>query len=404
MNRKISIIGLSMLIFGLIIVPGFTADMNQSDSGGKTFGCGSVGEVSNVDLDDWLDEDRVSHVYFTEGPGLGMEGRKSDKEAWGKMSYTFCGEPSHFVFNGHGFSKEPAEYALVYLDTITYDDRSTEQVVGILGTAWSNSGGNVHIKGAFDGELDTVKVFLAYPDGLGDGSLDREDVVLIGDDPISYALDCIGQGVCDGNVFSAKFEAVEAVPVEPSGPVVEQLSVDDLSGMAIFFVGPYGEQIYYKLTADNLGAMISSAFIRVQKTGTPDDPILDQRLVQIYPAEMDLNLPGHDFMAIGVINADDRFNTAVLGTTDPVGSLIRGFNAGLTYATLLNEEGAMVAMGMIEEADCDALRDLWDFHFGNWDCDDDYDHCDDYDDDDCDDYDDDGCDDYYDNCQTPDVT
>jgi len=268
MNRKISIIGLSMLIFGLIIVPGFTADMNQGDSPGKTFGCGSAGTISSIDSD------------------------------------------------------------------VDSDDQ-----------------------------------------------------------------ECMIPDVCDGNVFWANFEAVEDTSGVSSDPVSESLSEEGLTGTVIFFVSPYGDEIYYKLTADNTGT-ISEAYIRIREAGD----IADQRLVQIYPSEMDLNLPGHDFMAIGVINADDRFNTAVLGTTDPVGSLIRGFNAGLTYATLLNEEGAMVAMGMIEEADCDALRDLWDFHFGNRDCDDDYDHCDDYDDDDCDDYDDDDCDDYDDNCQSPDMT
>ena len=115
---------------------------------------------------------------------------------------------------------------------------------------------------------------------------------------------------------------------------------------------------------DNAGT-ISQAYIRIKETGE----IADDRLVQIFPAEMDLSLlPGHDFMAFGVINADDRFNTAVLGTSDPVGSLVRGFNAGLTYATLLDDEETTITRGVIEPADCDALRDLWDLHFGDLGC------------------------------------
>jgi hypothetical protein len=350
MNRKISIIGLSLLIFGLIIVPGFTADMNQSDSS-KTFGCGSAGPVSDVDLDDWDDDDdclesgNTAQVYFE----LGNEStpQKNDKPAWGKMCYTFCGPEFNFVFNGHGFAKDDdTNYLLIYQDPMDF-------TYHLLGEGSPNNGGNLHIKGKKILEnFQEAAVFVAKEeDDLCDPRTEMcdrpsETPALIGTDTISYTADCTSDGgTCDGNVYSAP------------------LSGDAVSGGVIFAVGPSGEEIYYKMAVDNAGT-ISEAYIRIMETGD----IGDQRLVQIYPAEMDLNLPGHDFMALGVINADDRFTTGVLGTTDPVGSLIRAFNAGLTYVNVLGPEETILANGAIEPADCDALRDLWDLHFGDWVC------------------------------------
>ena len=371
MHRKISIIGLSVLILGLIIVPGFTADMDQGDSS-KTFGCGSLDPVSSVDLgdlDDWQDGDdcldnaNAAQVYFEQAAGLTEQ--KNQKDAWAKMCYTLCGPEFSFVFNGHGFSKDDeTTYLLMYQDPMDFSYH-------LLGTGSPNNGGNLHIKGSEIIEnFQEALVFVAKDEeDLCDertGICDRpsEAAALIGTDTINYTVDCIQDGgSCDGNIFAA--DLVRETPPDTAEPLEEATP----SGKAIFVVGPSGEEIFYKLTADNLGAMVSSAFIRIQETGTEADPIPDQRLVQIFPAEMDLSLlPGHDFMAFGVINADDRLNTAVLGTTDPIGSLVRGFNAGLTYVNVLGPEGGALVNGAITPADCDALRDLWDLHMGDWGC------------------------------------
>lgn len=372
MNRKISIFGLSILILGLIIVPGFTADMDQGDSG-KTFGCGNVSSVSDVDLDDrddWKDGDdceggeNFAQVRFEQGPGL--TDTKNDLTAFGTMCYSFCGPEFEFVFNGHHFPKrDDTLYALMFQDPMDFSYH-------LLGTGSPNNGGNLHIKGKniLENFQEAVVFLVEYEEGLCDRdymcSRPSNAAAMVGTETISYAVDCAmgpGDGSCDGNIFSA--DLARNTPPE----TVEPLEDPAPSGKAIFVVGPSGEEIFYKLTADNLGAMVSSAYIRIQKTGTEDDPIEDQRLVQIFPVEMDLSsLPGHEFMAFGVINADDRLNTAVLGTTDPVGSLVRAFNAGLTYVNVLGPEGGPLISGTIDSADCDALRDLWDLHMGDWGC------------------------------------
>lgn len=369
MNRKFSIFGLSALILGLIIVPGFTADMNQGDSSGKTFGCGSVAPVSNADLDDMYDGDGCDggdnfvQVRFVQGEGLTET--KNDLEAFGTMCYSFCGPEFEFVFNGHHFTKDDdATYLLMLQDPADFSYH-------LLGSGTPNNGGNLHIKGKMILEnFQEAVVFLSeYEEGLcdRDGLCDRPSgpAAMIGVDTISYNTDCVPDGgTCDAEIFSADLTE----PVPPDTTVTRQEEAIT-SGKAIFIVDPSGEEIFYKLVADNLAATVSSVFIRIQDTGTETDPIPDQRLVQIFPSEMDLSLlPGHEFMAIGVINADDRMNTAVLGTTDPVGSLIRGFNAGLTYVNVLGPEGGILVSGTIDQADCDALRDLWELHVGNWGC------------------------------------
>ncbi len=332
MKGKISVTVLAVMILGLIIVPGFTAIDDNMDTG-KTFGCGK-----SSGWDDDRDDERTATLYFTAVEGA--EG-KNDNAPWGEMDYTFCGEPSKFVFNGHNLKRDMG-YTLIWEASIP-DTMDTPMIEAYPAT--SNHGGNVHIKDAFPAmDLAMIEFYL-----VENGT---KNLVLVGDEPISYSLMCEEVPVeCPEGIYAADL-------AELDGGTAEEVAA---SGKALFLTGPSGEEIYYKLMADGAGSVID-AYIRIAETGS----IEDQRLVQIYPSEMDLNLMGHDFMALGVINADDRFNTAVLGTADPVGGLIRAFNAGLAYV----EMGGL--SGEILSADCEELRDLWETHLLLWDgmCDD----------------------------------
>jgi len=354
MNRKISIIGLSLLIFGLIIVPGFTADMSQGDSS-KTFGCGSVGPVSDVDLDDlddWDDGDdclesaNTAQVYF-ELADDSYEG-KNHKPAWGKMCYTFCGEFSQFVFNGHGLERN-GKFQLFFEGVMPGMGATPTILSGYLGgpTA-ANNGGNVHIKGDlsdFEGELQDVQLYLLdVPSGS-----DMATTILVAKDVISYTTECLDTGQCEEGVFSANLTAPGDSPE----------SMDDPFGRTVFVVSDSGEEIYYKLMADGVGTAVNAAWIRDENE---DD------LVQIYPGALDLDLGGHDLLAVGVINSE--VTADVLGTNDPIGALIDAFEAGSTAVYVLDADNDTLIWGTIYPADCDNLLDFWNLHFGDWGCND----------------------------------
>jgi hypothetical protein len=338
-----------LLIFGLIIVPGFTADMNQGSSGGKTFGCGSAGPVSDVDLDDWdddddcLESDNAAQVYF-EQADPSYEG-KNHKDAWGKMCYTFCGEFSQFVFNGHGLERN-GEFQL-FFEGVMPGMGSTPTIISdyLGGPTAANNGGNVHIKGDlgdFEGELQDVQLYLLD----ASSGPDYGTTILVAQDVISYTTDCLDLGQCEERVFSANLTANGDSPESMDGPF----------GSTVFVVSDSGEEIYYKLMADGVGTAVNEAFVGDE---------IGNELAPIYPDALDLDLGGHDLLAVGVINSE--VTADVLGSDDPISALIDAFEAGSTAVYVLDAAEIPLVWGTIYPADCDDLFDLWNLHQGIWD-------------------------------------
>ena len=83
----------------------------------------------------WVDPD--------EGDYLDVDGG-----AWGKMKYNLEGETFDFVFNGHGLVPE-MEYTLIY-----YPDPWPGNGLICLGEGTVNAGGEIHIAGSFDTDVD----------------------------------------------------------------------------------------------------------------------------------------------------------------------------------------------------------------------------------------------------------
>lgn len=349
MKGRMSVLVLAVLILGLVIVPGFTADSDDPGQNSRTYGCGA-----KKGGDSRLSGSRISHLYFRQAE---VSDGVDCPRAWAKMAYTICGEPSRFVFKGSGLECN-SEYELVFADDVADGAGTPETVLFSVGAASSDYGGNIYIKGSFPPvDLSEISFSLIHAGGVDDMVHDEMDVVLVGEEAISYALTCPDLGLCDLEIFSADLAGVESTP----GGTVEPLDSGEATGKAIFAVGPWSDRIYYKLVADNAGTVIAASIVA---GGDPSGV----ELVPIYPSEREIDLHGHDLIALGVIDADDSLNQSVLGTNDTIGSLIGEVNTGTTYVSLITEgDPGDELRGDILPADCSALMELWNLHVDLWD-------------------------------------
>ena len=177
-----------LLLAGFVILPGFSVSDNGSEK--PTPGCGN----KSLNVDGWLDGDNVAHVYFEQVED-GFEA-KNENDAWGKMSYTFCGLPTRFVFNGHGLERAMS-YALIAVLQIPEGMMMPQPMPTLLGEAMSNGGGNVHIKGQLPAE--EVLPWDLYLVRAGTW----EETILAAVEPITWSALCDIDDVCDqGALFT----------------------------------------------------------------------------------------------------------------------------------------------------------------------------------------------------------
>jgi hypothetical protein len=113
----------------------------------------------------------IAHLYLYEKTGepdwVIVEGG-----AWGKMQYNLSGVEFEFVFNGHGLVPGEA-YSLIY-----YPDPWPPSSIIVLGTGTANNGGEVHIAGSCETNMDLpncedtnngAKIWLVLSEDVGDG-------------------------------------------------------------------------------------------------------------------------------------------------------------------------------------------------------------------------------------------
>jgi eight-cysteine-cluster-containing protein len=230
--RNRTVVLIALLFLGLVIGPGFSMSSDGSEK--PTMGCGKT----KADLDDWLDGDNVAHVYFHQVDEL-FEG-KNDGEAWAKMSYTYCGTPTKFVFNGHGLEREEL-YELIAMLRIPEGMMMPQPEPEILGEAMSNGGGNVHIKGPLPAEEAVWDLYLVRAGKW-------EKVILEADEPIAWSGECDVYGVCDQGVLFAELSGDAEIP-----PVMTEAS-----GNAIFYESGGGDQLAFILQASYIGTVIGA--------------------------------------------------------------------------------------------------------------------------------------------------
>jgi len=293
MKNKVVVL-IALLFVGFVILPGFS--MSSDGSGKPTMGCGKAG----TDLDDQLDADNVDHVYFHQVDDS-FEG-KNDGEAWAKMSYTFCGIPSRFVFNGHGLERE-SSYTLIAVMLIPDPMMLSPEAV-LLGQADSNGGGNVHIKGEFLFEEGVWDLFLVRAE-------DQDEVILASDEPITWSVECFTDDVCDKGVWLAELTGEAEVP-----PVVTESW-----GSAIFFDNGGGDQLAYILQASPIGTVVAA---------------------HIHSGTMGSNGPAVATLFTGIDGSGDFFFAGMVMEADlmgdfagsPVSALIAAMDEGNTYVNI----------------------------------------------------------------------
>lgn len=222
---------ITILLLAFVVLPGFSISSDGSDK--QTVGCGK-----SADPGDWLDGDNVAHLYFHQVDTL-FEG-KNHGEAWAKMSYTFCGEPSRYVFNGHGLERD-APYDLIAMLAIPEGMMMPQPMPVLLGTAVSNHGGNVHIKGAFPAEEAVWSLALVRA-GMWD------EVILEGDAPAAWEARCDLDGICDQGILYAELSGENQVPPVTTGA----------SGGAVFYPDSDGDQLAFILKASVTGTVVGA--------------------------------------------------------------------------------------------------------------------------------------------------
>ncbi|MDT8366835.1 MAG: CHRD domain-containing protein [bacterium] len=313
MRNKTAIL-IALLFVGMVILPGFS--MSSDGSKKPTMGCGNPAAV----FDDWADSDNVAHLCFhqVDEPFKG----KKDSEAWARMSYTFCGVPSRFVFNGHGLEREML-YALIASPRIPEGMMMPQSMPTLLGEAMSNGGGNVHIKGALpEEELFPWDLYLVRGDLW-------EEVILAADEPITWTPACDAQEVCDEGVLLAELSGASAIPSV----------MTEASGKTIFYDNGSGDQLAFILQAAHIGTVIG-AHIHYGAMGSNG------------PAAATL-FNGSDnsgeFLMAGMV-----LEASLMGdfAGSPVSALVAAMDEGMTYVNIHTETWpAGEIRGQIERID-----------------------------------------------------
>ena len=313
MRNKTAIL-ITLLFFGLVIFPGFS--MSSVGSEKPTMGCGNT----KASLEDWIDGDNVAHLYFHQANDV-FEG-KNDGEAWAKMSYTFCGVPSKFVFNGHGLESE-MPYALIAVLRIPEGMMMPQPAPTLLGEAESNGGGNIHIKGELpEEELFPWDLFLVRADT-------SEEVILAADEPITWTPACDTQNVCDEGVLLAELSGASEIP-----PVMTEAS-----GKSIFYDNGSGDQLAFILQASNIGTVIG-AHIHYGAMGSNGPAI-----ATLYTGSDGSG----DFLIAGMV-----MESGLMGdfADSPISALVQAMDEGMTYVNVHSEAWpAGEIRGQIERVD-----------------------------------------------------
>ena len=298
MRNKTAVL-IALLFVGMVILPGFS--MSSDGSKKPTMGCGNPAAV----LDDWADSDNVAHLYFHQVDEL-FEGKK-DSEAWAKMSYTFCGVPSRFVFNGHGLERE-MPYALIASLRIPEGMMMPQPMPTFLGEAMSNGGGNLHIKGALpEDELFPWDLFLVRADTW-------EEVILAADEPITWTPVCNTQNECDEGVLLAELSGAAEVPTV----------MTEASGKAIFYDNGTGDQLAFILETSGIGTVIG-AHIHYGAMGS-NGPVV----ATLYSGSDSSG----DFLIAGMV-----MESGLMGdfAGSPVSALVQAMDEGMTYVNVHSE-------------------------------------------------------------------
>jgi eight-cysteine-cluster-containing protein len=230
--RNKTVVLTTLLFLGIVILPGFSMSSNGGEK--PTTGCGKI----KADLDDRLDLDNVAHLYFHQVDEL-FEGKK-DGQAWAKMSYTFCGVPSWFVFNGHSLERG-APYTLIASMRTPDPVMIPTPMPVLLGQGMSNNGGNLHLKGAMPAEEGVWDIYLVRPEMW-------DQVVLAGDGPATWSEVCETAGVCDQGALFAELTGGSEVP-----PVMTEAA-----GRSIFYDNRDEDQLAFIIQASNIGTVIGA--------------------------------------------------------------------------------------------------------------------------------------------------
>lgn len=326
MKSKTAVL-ITFLFMGLVILPGLTISSDSADT--PTMGCGKpTGDTGN-----WLNGSNVAHLYFHQVDAL-FDG-KNDKESWAKMSYTYCGVPSRFVFNGHGLEREEL-YALIAVIRIPDEMMMPQPGPVLLGEAQSNGGGNVHIKG----EL-FLEGFFAWDLYLVRAGV-WEELILAADEPVVWTAECVTDGVCDEGVLLATLSGENVVP-----PVMTEAS-----GNALLYDNGTGSQLAYILKASEIGTVIG-AYINYGAAETNGSAV-----ATLYEGSDNSG----EFLTAGMVT-----EAALMGdfAGSPVSTLIEAMDEGMTYVSLLTEtRPAGEIRGQIERIDiggfCHGEDDDWD--------------------------------------------
>jgi hypothetical protein len=111
----------------------------------------------------------VAHLYLVEKNPLNWDEIIEDG-AWGKLKYNSTGSTFDFVFNGHGLEPETDYNLIYYADPWPGDNPGS-----LIDSGTSNKGGNLHLMGSVELNLDLPDpADDNYPPGV-DGTPDTGD-------------------------------------------------------------------------------------------------------------------------------------------------------------------------------------------------------------------------------------